>query len=252
MKKIILKADRLNIQLDKTPILWDVSFEIPEGLLVAIVGPNGAGKSTLLKAILQMIPPVSGSIVLKDLAKIAYVPQRESVDWNFPITAFELVLMGRYGKLKLFRRLKKVDYEATFRALDIVGMQSYKDRQISELSGGQQQRLFIARALVQDPEVMFLDEPFAGIDMATEKILIDLFIKLRKEKKSIFIVHHDLGTVEKFFDWVILLNKRIISYGEIKEVFTSENIQKTYGNYPSLLDEAQRLSQKFTSGFLKK
>ncbi|PIS01016.1 MAG: manganese ABC transporter ATP-binding protein [Chlamydiae bacterium CG10_big_fil_rev_8_21_14_0_10_35_9] len=249
----ILEAQDLCIHYNKTPILWDVSFKVPKHHMTAIVGPNGAGKSTLLKASLQIIKPFSGSISFGRCNSdnhIAYVPQKESIDWDFPVSALDVVLMGRYGRLKYFQRVKAADKEAAMQALQQVGMASYSSRQINQLSGGQQQRLFIARALVQKPDVLLLDEPFSGIDMATEKLLIELFIKLKNEGKSIFIVHHDLTTLDQYFDWVILINTRLIGCGPVKEVMTQENIQKAYGNNLSLFEEAHHLSKKQAEGYI--
>ena len=175
-----------------------------------IVGPNGAGKSTLIKASLGLIKPISGKIEyfnlpLKDVQKrIAYVPQRQSVDWDFPITVRDLVLMGRYGRLGPLRWPRKADWAAADRYLEMVGMGPYAGRQISQLSGGQQQRVFIARALLQEADIYFMDEPFAGVDLATEKVIMNILSNLKSEGKTVFVVHHDLNTVESYFDWVVL------------------------------------------------
>ncbi len=224
--------------------------------MVGIIGPNGAGKSTLLKSALGLVSPLSGRIEFfsspleKVRQRIAYVPQRESVDWDFPITALEVVLMGRYGRLGWLGRLKKADREAALRALDLVGLAPFADRQISQLSGGQQQKLFLARALVQNPEIYLLDEPFAGVDLATEKEIVELLKKQKEEGKTIFVVHHDLPTVEEYFDWVIMLNTRLIACGPTQEVYTKDNLAKTFGRPPSLFDEAASLSAKKTGGYL--
>ena len=252
--KPAIKVEQLSVNYDKTPVLWDVHFEIPEGKLVGIVGPNGAGKSTLLKALLEMTRPLSGHIEFfgvpykKARHRIAYVPQRSSVDWDFPITAFEVVLMGRYGKLGLFKWPKVADKEAARHALDLVGMLPFADRQISQLSGGQQQRLFIARALLQDADLYLMDEPFAGVDMATEKAIISLMDNLKVQGKTLLVVHHDLTTVDTYFDWVIMLNTCLIASGPVSDVFHSENILRTYGRTSGLLDEAAKLVQNKTSG----
>lgn len=251
-----LEADALNINYGKTPILWDITFQIPKGLLIGIIGPNGAGKSTLLKAALGLVKPLSGKIalfgrpVVQARQKIAYVPQRESVDWDFPITALEVVLMGRYGRLGLFGRPRKADREAAGAALELVGMSAYADRQISQLSGGQQQRLFIARALVQNADLFLLDEPFAGVDLATEKAIMDLLRQQKEKGKTIFIVHHDLPTVEEYFDWAILLNTRLLGCGPVKEVFNRDNLKRAFGKSQLLFDEAAVLSAKSLSGLL--
>jgi manganese/zinc/iron transport system ATP- binding protein len=249
-----LKIEHLSVNYDKTPVLWDIHCSIPEGKLVGIIGPNGAGKSTLLKTFLGMTSPLSGKIEFfgksykKVRLRIAYVPQRSSVDWDFPITAFEVVLMGRYGKLGFFKWAKAADKEAAFHALELVGMQAYADRQISQLSGGQQQRLFIARALLQDADLYLMDEPFAGVDMATEKAIIALMDKLKVQGKTLLVVHHDLSTVDSYFDWVIMLNTCLIASGPVTEVFNSDTIMRTYGRTSALLDEAAKLTQNKTSG----
>lgn len=255
MTEIALKVDELCVNYDKTPVLWNMHCEIPEGKLVGIIGPNGAGKSTFLKALLGMVRPLSGSIAFfgepykKVRKRIAYVPQRSSVDWDFPITAYEVVLMGRYGKLGLFKWPKAADRHAAERALDMVGMLPYAHRQISQLSGGQQQRLFIARALLQDADFYLMDEPFAGVDMATEKAIIALMDKLKVQGKTLLVVHHDLSTVNTYFDWVIMLNTSLIAEGPVSEVFHTETIMRTYGRSSALLDEAAKLTQNKTSGF---
>lgn len=247
-------AHQLTVNYDKTPVLWDMTFDIPQGHLVGIVGPNGAGKSTLIKVALGLLKPISGKIEffgrpLKSVRKsIAYVPQRQSVDWDFPITVRDLVLMGRYGRLGLMRWPKKADRVAADRYLEMVGMLAYADRQISQLSGGQQQRVFIARALLQEAELYFMDEPFAGIDLATEKLMMKLLNNLKAEGKTVFVVHHDLNTVESYFDWTLLLNMRLVACGPVKEVFNGNNLNATYGKSFSLFDEALKLSLNKTKG----
>lgn len=239
-----LKVEQLTVNYEKTAVLWDINFSIPKQKIVGILGPNGAGKSTLLKSLLGLIKPLSGQILFfeqplsKLRKKVGYVPQRSSVDWDFPITAFDLVMMGRYAKMGWLKWACKEDREATKQALEHVGMLSFADRQIGELSGGQQQRLFIARALVQDADIYLLDEPFAGVDMTTEKTLIRIFEELRSQGKTLLIVHHDLATVENYFDWLILLNTCLITAGPTKEVLLPQNIVRTYGRSSVLLDEA--------------
>jgi len=244
-----VEVEDLNINYGKRSILWNLSFKIPKGNLVGIIGPNGAGKSTFLKAALGLIKPLSGKVFLAD-QKIAYVPQCDSVDWDFPITAKEVVLMGRFGKLGLFGRLKKADKEAAMAALEQVGMSAYAHTQISELSGGQQQRLFIARALMQTADLFLLDEPFAGVDLATEKAIMALLRKQKEMGKTILIVHHDLPTVPEYFDWVVLLNTRLVACGPVPTSFTRENLAKTFGKQEALFDEAVGLSAKSLSGQL--
>ncbi|MEC7839856.1 MAG: ABC transporter ATP-binding protein [Chlamydiota bacterium] len=253
-EKAALQVNQLSVNYDKTPVLWDISLEVPRGKLVGIIGPNGAGKSTFIKTALGLIRPISGKIEyfgrsLKDVRKeIAYVPQRETVDWDFPITVRNLVLMGRYGQLGMLRWPRKADLAAAEHYLDMVGMLSFADRQISQLSGGQQQRVFIARALLQEAEVYFLDEPFAGIDLASEKVIIGILKKLRDQGKTVFVVHHDLNTAETYFDWAILLNMRLVKCGPIDEVFTPKLLNTTYGKSYALFDEAVKLSQQKTKG----
>ncbi len=254
---VAIEAESLHVNYGKTAVLWDVSFKIPKGCIVGMLGPNGAGKSTLFKAILGLVKPLSGKIdllggnLVSDVRqKIAYVPQRESIDWDFPITAEEVVLMGRYGRLGLFGRVRKADREAAANALELVGMLPLAKRQISQLSGGQQQRLFIARALVQDADLFLLDEPFAGVDMGTEKAIMEILRAQRRKGKTILVVHHDLTTVEEYFEWVLLLNTRLIACGPIAEVFTKENLTRTIGKGQMLFDEAADSLRKRQSGIL--
>jgi manganese/zinc/iron transport system ATP- binding protein len=234
MEDYIIKVEDLTVAYEKKPVLWDIDLEIPSGTLMAIVGPNGAGKSTLIKTMLNLIKPVAGRISFwgnpyeKELKRIAYVPQRGSVDWDFPTNVFDAVMMGRYGNLGWFKRPKKIDKELTMEAIDKVGMTEFTKRQISQLSGGQQQRVFLARALVQDAEVYFMDEPFQGVDAKTEEAIIGLLKDLRSHGKTVVVVHHDLQTVPKYFDWVTLLNMQILGIGPVEDVFTDENIRKTY------------------------
>ncbi len=250
-----IRVENLFVNYHKLAVLWDVSFTVPQGgLMMAIVGPNGAGKSTLLKSLLGLVDTLSGSVDLLGAplaevrSKIAYVPQRGSVDWDFPITAFEVVLMGRYGRLGWFGRLKKADKEAAMHALELVSMSAFADRQIGELSGGQQQRLFIARALVQNADLLLLDEPFAGVDLATEKALVSLLKHLRSEGKTIVAVHHDLPTVKEYFDWALLLNTRVLGCGPVNEVFTADTIAQTFGKNAPLFAETANLSAKVQQG----
>ena len=230
-----LEVRDLTVAYATKPVLWDVNFRAPAGATIAIVGPNGAGKSTLLKATLGLVPAASGEVrvlgqtVDKARRLIGYVPQRESVDWDFPTSALDVVLMGTYGRLGWIRRPGAKQRELARHCLDQVGMASYAERQISQLSGGQQQRVFLARALAQQAQVYFMDEPFAGVDAATESAIVKLLHELRDEGKTVFVVHHDLETVREYFDFVILLNMRVVAHGPVSEVYTSENLQKTYG-----------------------
>lgn len=249
-----LQAHQLTVNYDKTPVLWDISLEIPQGLLVGIVGPNGAGKSTLIKAALDLVQPLSGKVEffgqpLKTVRqRVGYVPQRETVDWDFPIKVRDLVLMGRYGRLGMLKWPRAADWAAADHYLNIVGLAAYADRQISQLSGGQQQRVFIARALLQEADLYFMDEPFAGVDLATEKVIIQLLHQLKAKNKTVFVVHHDLNTVDHYFDWVIMLNMRLVACGPVSEVFNSDTLNSTYGKSYALFDEALKLSQQKQRG----
>ena len=252
----VLEVEQLTVNYEKTSVLWDINFTIPEKKIVGILGPNGAGKSTLLKALLGLVQPLSGKILFfgKPLnevrQKVGYVPQRSAVDWDFPITAFDLVMMGRYGKMGLLKWATKQDREATRHALEQVEMMAFADRQIGQLSGGQQQRLFIARALVQDADLYLLDEPFAGIDIATEKTLVALFQQLRRAGKTLLVVHHNLASTENYFDWLILLNTCLVASGPTSETLTQQNIWRTYGRSTILLDEAAIKAKNKTAGLL--
>ena len=250
-----LQIHQLTVNYDKTPVLWDVSLTVPPGQLVGIIGPNGAGKSTLVKAAMGLLQPISGKVeffglpLKKVRQKVAYVPQRESVDWDFPITVRELVLMGRYGRLGLFRVPRAADHQAVELYLEMVGMNGYGDRQISQLSGGQQQRVFIARALLQEADVYFMDEPFAGIDLASESVIMNLLRKMRAQNKTVFVVHHDLNSIETYFDWLIMLNMRLIACGPVKDVFTPDSLSTAFGKSYALLDEALKLAKSREFGF---
>lgn len=234
----------MTIAYHKKPVLWDVDLDVPEGQLVGIIGPNGAGKSTMIKAVMDLVPKASGWVKIygKDYGEmrkiIGYVPQRESVDWDFPISALDVVLMGRYGHIGWMRRPGKEDRRIARESLDKVGMGDFAERQISQLSGGQQQRVFLARALAQDARIYMMDEPFAGVDAATERAIIDILVTLREQGKTILVVHHDLQTVTEYFNWVIMLNMRVVASGLTHEVFTDENLQKTYGGRLTVLSQA--------------
>lgn len=223
------------------PVLWDIDTVFPQGELVAIVGPNGAGKSTLIKAIMGLIPVASGYVTVfgqpihKMPGAIAYVPQRESVDWDFPTTAFDVVLMGRYGHLSIFGRPRKRDKAIAMKCLEKVGMEAYASRQISQLSGGQQQRVFLARALAQQTRVYLMDEPFSGVDAATERAIVNLLKDLRANGNTVVVVHHDLNTIEQYFDNVLLLNQRLVAKGPVNEALTPENLRRTYGGKLNVL-----------------
>ncbi|PJD97279.1 MAG: manganese ABC transporter ATP-binding protein [Parachlamydia sp.] len=252
--KPALEVFQLTVNYDKNPVLWDVSLQIPAGQVVGIIGPNGAGKTTFLKACLGLLKPISGKISFlgKPLDKIrlrvAYVPQKETVDWDFPITVRELVLMGRYGALGLFHSPREADEILADHHLEALGMTAFANRQINQLSGGQKQRVFLARALVQDADVYLMDEPFAGIDIATEKIIMELLHKLKDAGKTVFVVHHDLNTVRSYFNWVILLNMRLVAAGPVEEAFTPQKLLSAYGKSYALFDEALKISQQKTLG----
>jgi manganese/zinc/iron transport system ATP- binding protein len=238
-----LEVHDLTVAYDRRPVLWDIDFSVPEGTLIGVIGPNGAGKSTLIKAALGLVPLASGWVKIygepyeQQRRAIGYVPQRESVDWDFPTDALDVVLMGRYGHLGWFRRPARADREQALECLRKVGMADYARRQISQLSGGQQQRVFLARALAQEASLYFMDEPFAGVDAATEKAIITLLNDLKAQRKTVLVVHHDLQTVREYFDWVILLNMRQIAVGPTAEAFTPENLQKTYGGRLNIVTE---------------
>lgn len=242
---IALEVHDLSVAYKKQPVLCNIDFKVPVGQVVAIIGPNGAGKSTLLKTVLGIIKPLSGWVSFYDepyhiqRQRIAYVPQRESVDWDFPTSVLDVVLMGRYGHLGWIRRPTGEDKKIAIECIEKVGMSNFINRHIRDLSGGQQQRVFLARALAQEADIYFLDEPFAGVDAATEKAIVVLLKELSKQKKTIFVVHHDLQTVAEYFNWVVMLNVYLVASGKLKETFTGSNIQKTYGGRLTLLDEVR-------------
>jgi len=234
----------MTVAYHRRPVLWDIDLTLPEGKLVGIVGPNGAGKTTLIKATLGLVPLASGKVEIYSKSYreqrhlVGYVPQRESVDWDFPVTVRDVVLMGTYGKLGWFRRPGRAEREVADRCLEQVGMTALANRQIRQLSGGQQQRVFLARALAQDAQIYFLDEPFSGVDAATEAAIVELLQTLRASGKTVLLVHHDIQTVRDYFDYVILLNMRLIACGPVDTTFTNENLHKTYGGRLTILDEA--------------
>jgi manganese/zinc/iron transport system ATP- binding protein len=234
----------LTVAYHRKPVLWDVSVDLPAGKLVGVVGPNGAGKSTLIKAVLELVPAASGRVLVfgkpyrKNRHRVGYVPQRESVDWDFPVSVLDVVAMGLYGKIGWCRRVTRKYRQIALEALERVGIADLAHRQISHLSGGQQQRTFLARALVQDADLYLMDEPFAAVDAATERAIVQILQDLKQAGKTMVIVHHDLQTVKEYFDHVILLNMRVVASGPTEEVFTPENLQKTYGGKLTLLDQA--------------
>ncbi|MCT2535816.1 metal ABC transporter ATP-binding protein [Aquibacillus koreensis] len=245
-----LSVNNLAVTYDKQPVLENVSFAVPEGSLTGIIGPNGAGKSTLIKSILHLLPTLSGNVTVFDepykqqKKLIGYVPQRSEVDWDFPTDALDVVLMGRYSHIGWFKRANRKEIEWAKTCLDKVGMADYANRQISQLSGGQQQRVFLARALAQDAKVYFMDEPFSGVDAATEKAIIKLMKEWKQEGKTVLVVHHDLQTVEDYFDHVLLLNKTPIEYGETQKVFTLDNLERAYGGKIAFLQRGTAVTQE--------
>jgi len=233
----------LTVAYHRKPVLWDLELNLPEGKLIGIAGPNGAGKSTLLKACLDLIPKTSGEVLIygkpyhKQRDLIVYVPQRESVDWDFPVCALDVVTMGTYRQVGWFKRIGKRQRVTARDALERVGIGHLADRQISQLSGGQQQRVFLARALVQDALIYLMDEPFAAVDAATEHAMIEILQELNAQGKTVVCVHHDLATVSRYFDHLVLLNMRVVASGPTKEIFTRDHLQKTYGGKLNLLDD---------------
>ena len=238
-----IEISDLTVAYARKPVLWEINLSVPRGVLGGIVGPNGAGKSTLIKAILDLVPRVSGTVkilgeqISTQRHRIAYVPQRESVDWDFPSTVLDVVLMGMYREIGWFRRTRKVHRQRALEALERVGIADLKDRQISQLSGGQQQRTFLARALVQSSDILLLDEPFAAVDAATEQSIIGVLGQQRDLGKTILVVHHDLHTVPQYFDHVLLINVHSVAWGPIQQVFTEENLKRTYGGRLTILEE---------------
>lgn len=239
-----LEIHDLTVSYEKKPVLWNIDAVIPEGEIIGIIGPNGAGKSTLIKAIMGLIPAESGWVKIygEPLSKmrnvVGYVPQRESVDWDFPVTVRDVVLMGTYGRLGLFRRPGKAERDLCDKCLDQVGMSNYVDRQIANLSGGQRQRVFLARALAQDSRIYLMDEPFVGVDAATEAAIIELLRSMKERGRTLLVVHHDLQTVREYFDSVMMLNMRLVAFGKTADVFTTPLLQKTYGGRLTILSEA--------------
>jgi manganese/zinc/iron transport system ATP- binding protein len=232
---LAIEVTDLTVAYREKPVLWDIDLQVPPGILMAVVGPNGAGKTTMIKATLGLITPAAGQVLIhgkpypQQRSLVGYVPQRGSVDWDFPTSVQDVVMMGRYRALGWIRRPGRTEKRAALEALEKVGMAEFKDRQISQLSGGQQQRVFLARALVQQASVYFMDEPFQGVDARTERAIITLLQELRSNGKTVVVVHHDLQTVPEYFDWVMLLNVRRIASGPVAEVFTEKNLRAAYG-----------------------
>ena len=235
MKDTVISVKNLTIAYNDKPVLWDNNIDFVKNSITAIVGPNGAGKSTLLKGILGLKKILSGKIEiegknLKDVKKeIAYIPQSSSVNWDFPTTVFDVVLMGRYVHCGWIKRPNKIDKKKALDAIEKIGLSQYRDRQISQLSGGQKQRVFIARAIASDANIYFMDEPLAGVDKKTEGIIMEFLRDSQKMGKTPIVVHHDLNTIKKYFDHLVIINKRIIAQGLVNNVFTNENIEMAFG-----------------------
>jgi manganese/zinc/iron transport system ATP- binding protein len=233
----------LTVAYQRQPVLWDIDYDAPPGRLIAVVGPNGAGKSTLIKSVLGLVPPLSGEVLFfghpyaEVRLRVGYVPQRTSVDWDFPVNVLDVVTMGLYGRIGWCRPVLASHRRKALAALEQVELAEFANRQISQLSGGQQQRVFLARALVQDADLYLMDEPFAGVDAATERALIQLLRALRSAGKTAMVVHHDLQTAADYFDDVLLLNLRLIAAGPMAEVFTADNLRRTYGGKLAVLDQ---------------
>lgn len=238
-----LSLHDMTVAYQRRPVIWDIDYKAQPGRLVAIVGPNGAGKSTLIKASLDLIPKVAGGVrffgelYASQRHRVAYVPQRTNVDWDFPVTALDVVAMGLYRQIGWFWPVTRKWKQKALESLEKVGMVDMARRQISQLSGGQQQRVFLARALAQGADLYLMDEPFAGVDAATERAIVELLRQLRAEGKTALVVHHDLQTVTDYFDDVLMMNMRLIASGPVSEVFTPENLKKTYGGKLGILDQ---------------
>jgi manganese/zinc/iron transport system ATP- binding protein len=249
-KNPVVEFHDLTVSYHKKPVLWNIDMTLPRGALIGIIGPNGAGKSTLIKAAMGLLPLASGYVRIFDQPiekvrdRVSYVPQRETVDWDFPTSVLDVVLMGRYAKLGLLRRPGKADKELAMNCLEKVGMEAFVDRQISQLSGGQQQRVFLARALAQEADLYFMDEPFAGVDAATETAILSILQEIAAQNKTVIVVHHDLQSAAEFFDWIVLLNMRLVATGPIERAFTNELLQETYGGKLTVLAEVGELVRK--------
>ena len=243
----IVEIHDLTVSYHKKPVLWDIDLLLPQGKLVGIIGPNGAGKSTLLKSIMGLVPPDSGYVRLLDKSldqvrkQVSYVPQKDSIDWDFPASVLDVVLMGRYARLGLFRRPGQVDKAYALACLRQVGIDALANRQIAQLSGGQQQRVLLARALAQQAQLYLMDEPFVGVDAATEKVIINLLKTMAQEGKTIIVVHHDLHSAPNYFDWAVLLNMRVVAAGPVPAVLTPELLQETYGSKLTVLSQVSNL-----------
>lgn len=242
-----IETHNLTVSYDRRPVLWNVDFELPIGQIVGIIGPNGSGKTSLLKAIMGLVPTSSGYVKIFDQElnkvrdRISYVPQRESVDWDFPASVMDVVLMGRYRRSNLMRRLTKSDKDIAAEALEKVNMLEFSNRQISQLSGGQQQRVFIARSLAQGADLYIMDEPFIGVDAATEEAIMTLLKEMKNQGKTVIVVHHDLQTAKAYFDWIVLLNTRLVASGPKADIFNEKLLQEAYGGKLDVLSKVGEL-----------
>ena len=254
MQKPAIQVRHLTVNRGQAPVLWDIDFEVKQGSLTGVIGPNGAGKTTLLQTLVGNITPASGTIQFFGLPssqthkKVAYVPQRQMVDWQFPITVLDLALMGRYHMLSHLKWYRAEDKRATLKVLDELDIQHLASKQIGQLSGGQQQRAFIARALVQQPDLFLFDEPFTAVDALTKQVLIDLFTSLRNKGKTLLIVHHDLSSASRYFDHALLLNVSLLAAGPICHALTADNLARAYGHAMDIFDEATRLATGHVEG----
>jgi manganese/zinc/iron transport system ATP- binding protein len=245
-----LELHDLTVSYAKKPVLYGVDVQVPQGALVGIIGPNGAGKSTMIRAIMGLTPLSGGWVRIfgesfeNNRQRVGYVPQREQVDWDFPVNVMDVVLMGRYGRRGWLRRVTKEDKKIAEESLDKVGMLPFRNRQIANLSGGQQQRVFLARALAQQSDLYLMDEPFAGVDATTERAIMTLLQDLQSEGKTILVVHHDLTTAKEYFDHLLLLNMRLIAFGKTQDAFTVEQLQKTYGGRLTILSDVAAKAAK--------
>lgn len=246
----IVEVHNLTVTYQKKPAIWNIDFSLPSASIVGIVGPNGAGKSTVTKAIMGLVSIASGYVKLweqpldKVRKRVSYMPQRETIDWDFPASALDIALMGRYGQMGLWKRLSKQDREIAHDALQKVGMTAFANRQISQLSGGQQQRVFLARALAQQADLYLMDEPFAGVDATTENAILQLMTDMRNEGKTIIVVHHDLQSAYQYFDWIVMLNTKLVASGPKEQVFNQELLNETYGGKLTLLSKLSNLMKQ--------
>jgi ABC-type Mn2+/Zn2+ transport system ATPase subunit len=244
---VVIEIKGLSVSYERKRVLSNIFMAIESGHIYGVIGPNGAGKSTLFKSILNIIQSNTGTIQVfgeefsKVRKNVAYVPQKDEVDWSFPATVMDIVLMGRYPHKKLLQRISNDDKKIALESMEKLGITEFRDRQIGALSGGQQQRVFLARAICQGADMFFLDEPFVGVDMTTEHKIIEILKELASEGKTILVVHHDLSTVDNYFDKVILINQRLIAYGDTTETFTRDNIARTYAPQMKILQEVGML-----------